>query len=149
MSQITVNSPAGPLAIAEDQGHIVSLDWGWPMAVTETPLLCEARDQIEAYFAGTRRVFELPLKPFGTPFQRRVWAVLAAIPYGTTRTYGDIAAELGTSARAVGGACGRNPIPILIPCHRVIGLHGHLGGYSGGDGIETKTFLLTLEGCSP
>jgi methylated-DNA-[protein]-cysteine S-methyltransferase len=86
----------------------------------------------------------MPLSPTGTPYQKRVWAALADIPYGHTCSYGAIAARVGGSARAVGGANGANPIPIVIPCHRVVGSTG-LGGYSGGDGLETKRWLLALE----
>jgi len=137
------------LAIAEEDGRIVSIDWGWPAESHETPLLAKARDQLEEYFAGRRTRFDLPLDPPGTPFQRRVWQALAAIPFGQTRSYGDLAAELGTAPRALGGACGRNPIPVVIPCHRVLAADGRLGGYSGLDGIDTKRFLLQLEGAIP
>jgi methylated-DNA-[protein]-cysteine S-methyltransferase len=91
----------------------------------------------------------LPLTPAGTPFQRRVWATLAEIPFGQTRSYGDLARELGSGPRAVGGACGRNPIPLLIPCHRVLTADGHLGGYSGQGGLVTKMQLLRHEGAIP
>jgi len=146
MPQLAVNTPVGFLAIAEEDGRIVSVDWGWPAESAETPLLAGARDQIEEYFAGTRTGFDLPLDPPGTVFQRKVWQALARIPFGATRSYGDLARELGTAPRALGGACGRNPIPILIPCHRVLAADRRLGGYSGFDGIDTKRFLLRLEG---
>lgn len=146
MPQLAFNAPIGALAIAEEDGAIVSLDWGWPAETTETALLCKARRQLEAYFAGELRVFDLPLAPAGTSFQRKVWTIMQAIDYGRTRSYGAIADELGTSARAIGGACGRNPIPVIIPCHRVLAANGGLGGYSGLDGIDTKAFLLRLEG---
>ncbi|MBI5164309.1 MAG: methylated-DNA--[protein]-cysteine S-methyltransferase [Magnetospirillum sp.] len=146
MPQLSFNSPIGPLAIAEEDGRIVSIDWGWPPDSEETPLLLRARDQLEAYFTGTLRAFDLPLDPPGTAFQRRVWAALQRIPFGAVKTYGALAAELGTAPRALGGACGRNPIPIVIPCHRVLGTNGSLGGYSGLDGVDTKRFLLELEG---
>jgi len=146
MPQLATNSPIGPLTISEEDGRIVSLDWGWPPDSVETPLLLAARDQLEEYFAGSRTVFELPLDPPGTEFQRRVWRELAAIPYGETRSYGQLAARLGTAPRPLGGACGRNPLPVLIPCHRVLAGDGRLGGYSGIDGIDTKIFLLRLEG---
>lgn len=149
MPALAFNSPIGPLAIFEDDGAIVALDWGWPPESEETPLLVRARDQLEAYFAGTLKRFDLTLAPMGTPFQRKVWAALAAIPHGEIRTYGDLAAELGTAPRAIGGACGRNPIPIIIPCHRVLASDRRLGGYSGMDGIETKQFLLDLENALP
>ena len=149
MPQFAINTPIGPLAIAEEEDAIVSIDWGWPAVSAETPLLLRAAEQIQAYFAGRRTVFDLPLAPPGTPFQRRVWQALAAIPYGRTRSYGELAAELGTAPRALGGACGRNPIPVVIPCHRVLAADRRLGGYSGLDGIDTKRFLLTLEGVFP
>ena len=146
MTQLAYNSPVGPLAIAEEDGRIVSVDWGWPAAAEETPLLVAARDQLEEYLAGRRTAFDLPLDPPGTDFQRRVWSALTEIPFGETATYGALATRLGTSARAIGGACGRNPIPVLIPCHRVVAAGGELGGYSGFDGIDTKRFLLRHEG---
>jgi methylated-DNA-[protein]-cysteine S-methyltransferase len=146
MPQYVYNSPIGPLAVAEEDGAIVSVDWGWPAAVAETPLLLAAAEQLDGYFAGRRRTFDLPLAPAGTAFQRRVWDALIGIPFGCTRSYGALASTLATSARALGGACARNPIPILIPCHRVVGTHGSLGGYSGMDGIDTKRYLLRLEG---
>jgi methylated-DNA-[protein]-cysteine S-methyltransferase len=146
MPQLAFNSPIGPLTLSEEDGVIVSLDWGWPPDSEETPLLLKARDQLEEYFDGKRQVFDLPLAPFGTAFQKRVWQALAAIPFGATRSYGALAAELGTSARALGTACGRNPIPVIIPCHRVLAGNGGLGGYSGMDGVETKQSLLRLEG---
>lgn len=145
MAQHSFESPVGPLTVTEEDGVIVSLDWGWPPDNEETPLLLRAEDQLAAYFRGEAVVFDLPLAPAGTAFQRRVWAALSAIPHGETRRYGELAALLGTSARAVGGACGRNPIPILIPCHRVVAGSGSLGGYSGADGLDTKRFLLDLE----
>ena len=146
MPQLATNSPIGPLTITEEDGRIVSLDWGWPPDSVETPLLLAARDQLEEYFAGNRTAFDLPLDPPGTEFQRRVWRELAAIPYGETRSYGQLATRLGTAPRPLGGACGRNPLPVLIPCHRVLAGGGGLGGYSGIDGIDTKIFLLRLEG---
>lgn len=123
---------------------VVALDWGWGRDQAETPLLLRARDQMQEYFDGERTSFDLPLAPYGTPYRQRVWAALQAIPYGKTRTYLEVAATAGGVARSVGQANGENPLPILIPCHRVVATHG-LGGYSGGDGIETKRFLLEHE----
>ncbi len=137
------------MAITEHDGRIVSVDWGWPADSVETALLIAARDQMIDYLAGDRTTFDLPLDPAGTPFQRRVWHALARIPYGTTRSYGELAEELGTGPRALGGACGRNPIPLFIPCHRVLAADHSLGGYSGLNGIDTKRFLLQLEGALP
>ncbi|WP_297722077.1 methylated-DNA--[protein]-cysteine S-methyltransferase [Intestinimonas sp.] len=111
----------------------------------ETPLLRRARRELLAYFAGERRAFDLPLAPAGTDFQRAVWAALAAIPYGQTRTYGALAAAIGRprAVRAVGQANHKNPLPILLPCHRVVGKGGALTGYAGG--LDLKRALLTLE----
>ena len=145
MPYMSLNSPFGPLTIYEDEGAIIALDWGWPPETIESPLLLQAIEQLEAYFDGTRQTFDLPLNPMGTPFQKRVWQVMSQIPFGQTRTYKDVAEELGTSPRAVGTACGRNPIPIIIPCHRIIGANGSLGGYSAMDGVETKLELLRHE----
>lgn len=148
MSQISLNSPIGPLTIFDHDGAIVAIEWGWPPETDEppSPLLEQARDQLEEYFDGKRHGFDLPLAPHGTAFQQKVWQALTAIPFGRARSYGDLARELGTAPRALGGACGRNPIPILIPCHRVLAGDNKLGGYSGMDGVDTKRFLLKLEG---
>ena len=108
-------------------------------------MLLRAREQLQEYFDGKRMNFDLPLAPEGSDFQKRVWAALRAIPLGETRSYADIARALGSAPRAVGGANGANPIPVFIPCHRVIAADGSLGGYSGGDGPATKRFLLDLE----
>ena len=146
MPQISFTTPIGPLALFEADDAIVALDWGWLPDNEDSPLLLRARQQLEEYFDGKRKVFDLPLSPHGTPFQRKVWAGLQDIPFGETLSYGQLAEKLGTAPRALGGACGRNPIPVIIPCHRVLAANGSLGGYSGIDGIETKEFLLRLEG---
>lgn len=143
MPGLTVASPLGPLALVEEDGRLVSLGWG-EAGRDETPLLLDARRQLDLYFARRLRTFDLPLAPRGTNFQRRVWDALCAIPYGEVRRYGDIALAAGGVARAVGGACGSNPIAIVIPCHRVIG-GGGLTGFSGGSGVDTKKELLDLE----
>lgn len=134
----------GDLTLSEEDGVLVSVDWGWGCDQASTPLLEKARDLLHAYFDGQAQSFDLPFQAFGTAYQQRVWQAMCEIPYGQTRTYGQIAAVAGGSARSVGPACGANPLPILIPCHRVVGAAG-LGGYSGGDGPETKAFLLQLE----
>jgi methylated-DNA-[protein]-cysteine S-methyltransferase len=144
LPQLSLHTPLGALTISEDEGMIVALDWGWGRDQAETPLLLRAKDQMQEYFDGERTSFDLPLAPYGTVYRQRVWAALQAIPYGETRTYRDIAVSAGGVARSVGQANGENPLPILIPCHRVVATHG-LGGYSGGDGIETKRFLLEHE----
>ncbi|MBC9179782.1 methylated-DNA--[protein]-cysteine S-methyltransferase [Pseudoroseomonas ludipueritiae] len=145
MPQLSLLTPLGALTLSEEDGAIVALDWGRGRDQQETPVLRAAADQLQDYFDGQRVRFDLPLAPFGSPFRRRVWAALRAIPPGETRGYGDLARELGTAARAIGGANGANPIPIIIPCHRVVGAGGALGGYSGGEGPQTKRFLLELE----
>ena len=104
----------------------------------------EARTQLHAYFDGDLSRFDLPLAPVGTPYRRRVWEALRSIPYGETRSYAEIARIAGGSARSAGQASGANPVPIIIPCHRVLA-SGGLGGYSGGDGLETKRALLAIE----
>lgn len=110
----------------------------------DSPVLLASRRWLDAYFAGKRpAVAGLPLDPRGTEFQRRVWDALLAIPYGETRTYGELAAELGSSPRAVGTAVGRNPISVIVPCHRVVGADGSLSGYAGG--LDRKRVLLALE----
>ena len=124
---------------------LVSLDWGWGCMQEETALLRRARAQLHAYFDTALTAFDLPLAPAGSPYRQRVWRALVAIPYGTTRTYLAIARDAGGSPRSVGGANGANPIPIIIPCHRVVATNGP-GGYSGGDGLPTKRALLLLEG---
>ena len=113
------------------------------------PVLAETARQLAEYFAGQRRVFDLPLAAAGTPFQQRVWAALRAIPYGQTRSYGQIAAAIGSpgACRAVGMANNRNPIMIIVPCHRVIGADGRMVGYAGG--VRIKEYLLRLEGFLP
>lgn len=146
MPQLSFHSPHGDLTVSEEDGGIVALDWGRSPWQEATPLLVEARRQLDAYFDGARQTFDLPLAPHGTAFQQAVWAALRKIPYGAVRTYGALARDLDSHARAIGMACGRNPLPILIPCHRILAASGALGGYSGGDGGATKAALLRLEG---
>ncbi len=145
MPHRSLHTPVGDITVFEEDGAIVSLDWGWVEAQSSTPLLLEAEVQLHAYLDGERKHFDLPLAPAGTAYRRRVWQALTDIPYGAVRTYGEIAAVAGGSPRSVGQANGSNPIPLMIPCHRVVA-GSHLGGYSGGDGAETKRWLLTLEG---
>jgi methylated-DNA-[protein]-cysteine S-methyltransferase len=137
----------GTLTLVEAEGRIVAVDWGGDAAADEpTPLLEAARRQLEAYFAGSREPFDLPLAPAGSAAEQRVWAAMRAIAYGTTKSYGDLARATGLLPQEVGQACGRNPLPILIPCHRVVASDGALGGYSGRGGSETKRRLLVHEG---
>jgi methylated-DNA-[protein]-cysteine S-methyltransferase len=144
MPQLSLHSPLGDMTVSEEEGVIVALDWGWGRDQRETALLRETRRQLYAYFDRELTTFDLPLAPHGTAFQQRVWEALRAIPYGETRSYGDLAVSLGSAPRAVGQANAANPIPIIIPCHRVVASNG-LGGYSGGEGIATKRALLDLE----
>ena len=144
MPQLSLHTQVGDLTVSEDAGRIVALDWGWGRDQTETPLLARARDALHAYFDGEPVVFDLPLAPAGTAYRQRVWAALRQIPLGEVRTYAEIARQAGGGPRSVGGANASNPIPILIPCHRVVATGG-LGGYSGGDGLDTKRALLDLE----
>jgi methylated-DNA-[protein]-cysteine S-methyltransferase len=146
MPQLSLITPLGDITLSEEEGAIVALDWGRGRDRTETPLLRRAASLLHDYFDGRPVVFDLPLAPHGTPFRQTVWAALRRIPAGETRSYIEIAREVGCrSARAIGGANGANPIPILIPCHRVVAAGGALGGYSGGDGPTTKRYLLDLE----
>lgn len=148
----TVPSPIGALTIFAQDDAITEVLWAVGKRIRNprpTALLTEAAGQLSAYFAGKLQAFDLPLAPKGTPFRERAWSALCEIPYGTTESYGMLARRIGSSPRAVGGACGANPIPILIPCHRVLGGGGALHGYSGGHGISTKARLLALEGVRP
>src|SRR5579859_6022944 len=146
MPYLTCPSPLGALTLFEEDGKIISLDWGAVAGGEETPLLAEAARQLEAYFDGELTQFDLPLDPHGTAFQKKLWNALNTIPYGSTLTYGELASRIDSAPRAIGGACGRNPIPIIIPCHRVLAAGGKMGGYSGHEGTDTKEFLLRLEG---
>ena len=148
MPEITVQSPLGPLTLAEAEGRITRLDWHTAMRSEETPLLREARRQLAAYFDGKLRTFDLPLALHGSPFQQSVWRAMQRIPYGMTRSYGELAHETDSAPRAVGGACGKNPVAIIVPCHRVLAAGQRIGGYSGGKGIATKRCLLELEGAA-
>jgi len=151
MRYSTLTTPIGELLLtADDDGALTAVHLpnrhgdtdGWER---DDALLEPARRQLTEYFAGERTAFDLPLRPSGAPFQLRVWEALQRIPYGETASYGEIARELGhpTASRAVGAANGRNPIAIVVPCHRVIGADGSLTGYGGG--LECKRALLDLE----
>jgi methylated-DNA-[protein]-cysteine S-methyltransferase len=141
-----VETPIGTLWLGGDENglHTISFE-RMPHVVCPPGIAREGRAQLRAYFAGELERFELPLAPRGTDFQRRVWAAVAAIPYGTTATYSEVAAAIGraSACRAVGAANGRNPLPIVVPCHRVVGAAGALTGYGGG--LEPKRALLDLE----
>ena len=142
-----IQTPIGPLhAIADDAGRLVELGFREPLQNASAPLPRRVIDQVTEYFAGKRQTFELDLAPRGTPFQLAVWNALREIPYGDTISYAELARRIGKPAavRAVGAANGANPIPVIIPCHRVIGSNGTLTGYGGG--IERKQWLLAHEG---
>lgn len=146
MPQLSFHSPVGDLTVSEEDGALVSVDWGWGRDQEQTPLLQKARDQIQDYLDGKRQDFELPLKPMGTAFQQRVWSAMQKIPYGQVQTYGALAKSIKSGPRPVGTACGANPLPIVIPCHRVVASNGGPGSYSGEGGLDTKRMLLALEG---
>jgi len=139
------SSPVGNLVLTARNGAITRLEWGARTEAKGSPVLNEAAAQLTAYFAGQLKAFDLPLAPDVTPFTLKVLTKMQQIPFGQVRRYGDLAKTLNSAARAVGGACGRNPIPIIIPCHRVLAANG-LGGYSGTGGLDIKCALLTLEG---
>lgn len=154
MIRAEMDSPVGRLSLFVEDGRLTGVyfedpRYPAPLApvakIAADPVLDAARKQLDAYFAGRRRSFDLPLGPQGTPFQAQVWKRLLDIPFGSLSTYGAIAADLGKpgAVRAVGGAVGRNPISIIVPCHRVIGADGSLTGFGGG--LERKAALLALE----
>ncbi|WP_097803473.1 methylated-DNA--[protein]-cysteine S-methyltransferase [Pelagimonas varians] len=147
MPTLFINTPTGPMQIVQKDDAIVRVEWAEYGNSETTPLLKEAQAQIDAYFAGTLRVFDLPLSVRGSDFQKKVCDAIYAIPFGETRRYGDLAKDIGVSAQAVGGGCGGNPIPLIIPCHRVLAATG-LGGFSGSHGVETKVALLRHEGAA-
>jgi len=154
-SQVTLPSPIGALTLVATDGKLTGLymeaqrhrpvraTFGIAGDPADEPFASAAR-QLEAYFAGQLKAFDLPLAPAGTQFQLRVWSALQTIPYGRTWSYGELAREVGSASRAVGLANGKNPIALIIPCHRVIGSDGSLTGYGGG--LDRKRYLLGLEG---
>lgn len=144
MAQLSFHSPIGDLTLSEEEGFLVAVDWGWGRDQAPTPVLRLAVAQAHRYFDGQQRCFDLPMRPAGTAYRQRVWAAACLIPFGTTWTYARLAATVGGSARAVGAAMAANPLPLLVPCHRVVAASG-VGGYSGGDGTATKQALLDLE----
>ena len=144
---LSMPSPLGPLTLFADGDTLIVLEAGKaPGLGAVDPLLLEAKHQLNAYFDGRLKSFDLPLAPPGTKRRQDIWAEMARVPYGATKTYGDIAKTLSSAARAVGGACANNPLPIFIPCHRILGAGGGVGHYSFADGQETKRRLLILEG---
>jgi methylated-DNA-[protein]-cysteine S-methyltransferase len=147
-----IPSPIGPLTAVRENGVLVALTMGPPagsdpelLGPRDDAALADVHDQLTEYFAGQRTAFELAFRASGNPLQLAVWELISAIPYGATRSYGDLARDLGdrTLAQAVGTACGRNPLPVVVPCHRVVGADGSLVGFGGG--LPRKRFLLDLE----
>lgn len=154
----TLDTPIGPLFLAASDAGLHLIEFAEPRHPAARdpdwvdgphPVLAETARQLRAYFAGECRTFDLPLAPQGTPFQREVWNALSTIGFGETWSYVDLARAVGRpkASRAVGAANGRNPLPIVVPCHRVIGANGSLTGFGGG--LPTKEFLLSLEGALP
>ncbi len=146
MESLSFHSPIGPLTIYENEGFIVRVDFSENKTTSKSPLILECKKQLDEYFQKKRKEFDLPLKPQGTKFQTDVWNALRTIPYGECVSYKDVATMINNpkAVRAVGGANNKNPIAIIIPCHRVIGSDGKLVGYGGG--IDIKINLLELEG---
>ena len=141
----SVETSFGILSLQEEQDALTAVRWGAAAREDESALLDRAAEQLRAYDAGTLEVFDLPLRVKGSDLQRQVCDAMLAIPFGYTQTYGEIGKALGVPAQAIGQACGGNPIPIIIPCHRVMGAKG-LTGFSGAGGVETKVALLRHEG---
>lgn len=149
----TISSPVGQITLGATDSHLVSLDIdGQTPSVDhpEHPILTQAARELTQYFEGSRSTFGVPVRLSGTPFQEAIWRCLTGISYGETISYGELGRLAGFpgSARAVGGAVGANPIPIIVPCHRVLGVTKRITGYSGGQGIPTKEILLHLENIS-
>ena len=146
----TFNSPIGAVRLVEEGGSIIRIEFTdiADTSVTPTPLLHEVEHQITTFLRGERRQLDFPIRMVGTPFQQRVWRALQQIPYGTTRTYGEIASAIGNprASRAVGMACNKNPLLLIVPCHRVVGSNGKLVGFAYG--TEAKRWLLELESLS-
>lgn len=148
LSYFTYHMPLGRLTIGSNGQALTTLAFGdliLPGEKRATELTNRAANQLQEYFAGKRRSFDLPLAPEGTDFQKRVWKAIEEVPYGQTRSYSDIACIIGNpkACRAVGGANNKNPLPIIVPCHRIIGANGTLVGYGGG--AKIKAYLLELE----
>lgn len=148
MFQLLIDSPIGPLTLSGTETALTKLTFGdgRQAETCSAPVLEQAARELSEYFSGTRREFTVPLAPEGSDFQQKVWAALRSVPYGTTASYKDIAVQTGKpgAAVAVGQANSKNPIPVIIPCHRIIGANGKLTGYTGG--LHIKKALLRLEG---
>jgi methylated-DNA-[protein]-cysteine S-methyltransferase len=151
MRRIGLVTPVGPFWVEAKDGVIVASGWGDqpdpPPEEDPEPVLVQAREELQAYFAGSKAGFGVPMRPAVSVLTARVLHLMRQIPFGETRTYGALATDLGVPAQAVGQACGANPIPVLIPCHRILAASG-LGGFSAPGGVETKVALLKLEGAA-
>jgi methylated-DNA-[protein]-cysteine S-methyltransferase len=149
MAKTTIDTPVGALVVQSDGEAITKVSWLEPdeFRANDTPdaLCTRAAIELKAYFSGRLTEFTVPVRLHGSGLQQRVWEAMRAIPFGQVRTYGDVAKAVGSDPQPVGTACGQNPIPVIVPCHRIIGAGGKLTGFSGGNGIETKEFLLDLE----
>ena len=145
MPSLSLPSPLGPLTLVEEDGFVVQVNWGARARGEATATLESAAAELRAYFASARDRFDVPVAPSGTDLEREVWAVMCRIPRGQLRTYGDVAKKLGVAAQEIGEACGRNPIPVIIPCHRIVAASGKLGGYSGKGSVATKRWLIGHE----
>lgn len=149
MRQASLHTPVGEITLFATAQAVSALEWGRgggaSLEDADHVLLLEAKRQLHAFFDGELGSFDLPIMPDGTAFQKRVWAHLCTIPLGETQSYATVARAVGSAPRAVGQAVARNPLPILIPCHRVTASAGLIGGYSGGEGPSTKLWLLSHE----
>jgi methylated-DNA-[protein]-cysteine S-methyltransferase len=147
MNSASLHNSFGWFSLVEEDGRITQLLWEDRTDGFRSDVLKEGLNQLEAYFTGQLTQFDLPLAPKGTDFQQQVYRIMQDIPFGEVLTYGEVAKKLGVPAQPVGQACGSNPIPVIIPCHRIVGT-GNLGGFSGMGGVETKVQLLRHEGAN-
>jgi methylated-DNA-[protein]-cysteine S-methyltransferase len=147
MNIASLHNTFGWFSLVEENGQITQLLWEDRNAGFRSDVLKEGLNQLDAYFAGKLTRFDLPLAPNGTDFQQQVYRVMQDIPFGEVLTYGEVAKKLGVPAQPIGQACGSNPIPVIIPCHRIVGT-GNLGGFSGLGGVEMKVQLLRHEGAN-
>ncbi|MEK6204044.1 MAG: methylated-DNA--[protein]-cysteine S-methyltransferase [Amylibacter sp.] len=147
MNIASLHNKFGWFSLVEEDGDITQLLWEDRTEGYRSDVLKEGLNQLDAYFAGQLTQFDLPLAPIGTDFQQQVYRIMQDIPLGEVLTYGEVAKKLGVPAQPVGQACGSNPIPVIIPCHRIVGT-GNLGGFSGMGGVETKVELLRHEGAN-
>jgi methylated-DNA-[protein]-cysteine S-methyltransferase len=149
MGTLTIDTPVGALTLRGDGEAITRISWldhGKPAPTDERDRLCDqAARELLSYFSGQLTTFTVPVTLRGSALQLGVWEVMRRIPFGEVLTYGDVARAVSSEPQAVGTACGQNPIPVIVPCHRIVGAGGKLTGFSGGNGIETKAFLLDHE----